>query len=204
MTNPPAALWAGIPGIMILVGAGYVDQPASGIMVGVGGILLLVAVVVLCLWARDVWVDQQARLMDARDRETARMREIRGLGKEQLDFLYRSGTVGIAHGLDGEKYLYGTSVPLWFAADFLSKCHNRALYPIRNYSEGTDGRRWAGEITSALVGAGLAYEAAGNLSATLAEGVTPEIIAGRLELKISRSTTPLPQVNGAGEPENGS
>jgi hypothetical protein len=149
-----------------------------------GMVLVLFAVVILFFWMRDTWIDQNRRIAESKDRIYQLAEQARFLSPEQIQFVQAAAHIGIDYDLNAEAYLRGTDAPLEFVQEVLSRSYNRAVLPIRSYSEGTQERVWITEITNVLVKSGYATESVGNHSALWNPGVTPELIAKKLGLTL--------------------
>ena len=195
--SPGAILSTGIPGSLALVAANYarVDWVRDCLLC-IGIVLACYAVAILLMWLRETWISQQERVSNMRDRIYALAHEARYLTPEQIKFIVDTRHIGTDRDLAGEVFLHGTDVPLWFVEDFLGRCYTYRLYAVRNYSEGTDEREWARQITAVLVGGGYAMEAAGNQSAAWAEGISPQVIADKLGLNRLPHSTDTPPEGG--------
>jgi hypothetical protein len=149
-----------------------------------GMVLVLFAVVILFFGMRDTWIDQNRRIAESKDRIYQLAEQARFLNDNQIAFVEHTSHMGIDYDLNAESYLRGTSAPLEFVQEVLSRSYNRAVLPIRSYSEGTQERVWITEITNVLVKSGYATESVGNHSALWNPGVTPELIAKKLGLTL--------------------
>lgn len=185
-----AAISTGIPGALSLVAAEYLSGWLRDCLLACGILLACFSVVILFFWMRDTWISQNKRAAEGKDRLFQLAEQARYLNDNQLKFVYAAAHIGVDLTLEGESYLRGTNAPLYFVAEFLSKSFNRTTYPIRNYSEGTDERGWAQEVTRALIEAGYALPARGNEAALWADGISKEVIAKKLGLTLSNPPTP--------------
>ena len=107
-------------------------------------------------------------------------------------WLKRSTAMVFTPGIAGPTMFFdvdGELVPTDFVTDFLNKSEEYLL-PIRTYSEGSQGRKWAHAITEFFVKRGLARPAVGNLPAKWTYGyadavkwfaVTDEMFTGEEE-----------------------
>jgi hypothetical protein len=179
-----SVLWSGIPGTIALVLSRYLTGWAGDMFLFLGMVLVLFAVVILFFWMRDTWIDQSRRIAESKDRIYQLAEQARFLSPEQIQFVQAAAHIGIDYDLNAEAYLRGTDAPLEFVQEVLSRSYNRAVLPIRSYSEGTQERVWITEITNVLVKSGYATESVGNHSALWNPGVTPELIAKKLGLSL--------------------
>jgi hypothetical protein len=179
-----SVLWSGIPGTIALVLSRYLTGWAGDMFLFLGMVLVLFAVVILFFWMRDTWIDQSRRIAESKDRIYQLAEQARFLSPEQIQFVQAAAHIGIDYDLNAEAYLRGTDAPLEFVQEVLSRSYNRAVLPIRSYSEGTQERVWITEITNVLVKSGYATESVGNHSALWNPGVTPELIAKKLGLTL--------------------
>jgi hypothetical protein len=180
-----ATLWAGIPGTIALVLTKYLSGWARDMLLFLGVVLALFAVVIFLFWCRDTWIEGNRRIAESKDRIYQLAEQARFLSPEQIQFVQAAAHIGIDYGLNAEAYLRGTDAPMEFVQEVLSRSYNRAILPIRSYSEGTQERVWITEITSVLIAAGYATESLGNHSALWNPGVTPELIAHKLGLTLT-------------------
>jgi hypothetical protein len=179
-----SVLWSGIPGTIALVLSRYLTGWAGDMFLFLGMVLVLFAVVILFFGMRDTWIDQNRRIAESKDRIYQLAEQARFLNDNQIAFVEHTSHMGIDYDLNAESYLRGTSAPLEFVQEVLSRSYNRAVLPIRSYSEGTQERVWITEITNVLVKSGYATESVGNHSALWNPGVTPELIAKKLGLTL--------------------
>jgi len=164
----------GVPGAALTIGGLQVHSPAwiGYILMGCGVVLMAIciAIIGLCVYAdavstyrhqreaagvttESVLLEQRARLCD----------RVRGLTDEQVKIVIENGILGVSFRLfDDEPLVHPTSVPYWFLYEFIGKSDEMFLCQIRNYSEGTNQRKWAQELTRLFVSRGEATLAHGN------------------------------------------
>ena len=178
------SLWTGIPGTVAIVLTKYLTGWVRDVLLFVGVILACFAVVIFLFWIRDTLITQNRRIAESKDRLFQLAEQARFLSPDQLLFVEHASHIGIDVDLKAEAYLRGTDAPLEFVNEVLSRSYNRAVLPIRSYSEGTQERMWITQITNVFVKSGYATESLGNHSALWCPGVTPELIARKLGLTL--------------------
>jgi hypothetical protein len=183
-TEIKATVWLGTFGAPATVGSLYIRiEWISYSLLVIGVVQLVTAFVVLMVWMRDQLIRQAQAKIDSQDRTLLLAREARQMNDRQIEFVARARSFGRDLGLDGGTYLHGTDAPLWFVQEFLSYSHNRLLCPVRKWSEGTDERNWAQQITAVLIEFGFATVSSGPYASRWESGFTPDVIMEKLGLQ---------------------
>jgi hypothetical protein len=181
-----SALPPGIVGGILLVAAYYVPQQwLSGVALGVGAVTLSVSAATVWAWVATVRADLYRDRLDAEDRALLMAHAARGMTAQQIDYAVGARHIAIdvelAAGMGVERYLRGTDIPLWFARYFLRRSYNYTACPVRTWTDGTQERRWAQQLTAMLINGGyLLPYGGGNQAARWADGVTPDLILAAL------------------------
>ena len=86
--------------------------------------------------------------------------KVRGLNDEQLRLVGAESILGIDNAFDGEQYVRGTSIPMWFAHEFLTLSSDTHLVARSRFGS-MDAAKYklADELTNAFIRYGYAQDA---------------------------------------------
>ena len=179
--SPFAALWTGIPGVFMLALVKYLSGWLRDALLGVGGLLVLFALVVIGIWAYDnageIYVRHLEDKCHARsitpelltiEAKTKLAAEVGRLSPDGLNILaHRSGILTPDFELFSEEAMVG-GVAWSFWCEFVkATTHDGTserywLCPISRWGSGTTGQINARRITDHLVAKKLAIESRAN------------------------------------------
>lgn len=175
MNNVKTILFTCLVGVAMLVSHSHTPGAWRDLLLAGGVVLVCVG---FAVFAFDLF-DSTMRTIRMNNPKTAQMEIISRMTVEQIAYARDSLGVGLDIDTDGKEYLHGTSAPMPFVEEMLSRSSDRHVVPIRVFSEGTE-RTYAQQVTQVFIDAGFAEPAAGNMSARWKVGVTPRVVARKL------------------------